>query len=123
MNRTHEPTENQVMNYLSIYMDDSRLSVRHLSILMAILSLGYMQGERQRIKVSRSKIMTLSHISILPTYHKYFKQLQELGYIKYSPSYHPGYRSEVELYEKRLSHKWDNLFCFNMRMKFMRLER
>lgn len=103
MNRIHEPTENQVMNYLSIYMADSRLSVWHLAILMAILSLGYRQGEEKIIKVSRSKLMQLSHINTLPTYHKYFKQLQELGYIKYRPSYHPGYKSEVEIYENRLS--------------------
>ncbi|MBF4519282.1 hypothetical protein IRZ71_23285 [Flavobacterium sp. ANB] len=103
MNRTHEPTEDQVMNYLSIYMDDSRLSVWHLAILMAILSLGYRQGEEKTIKVSRSKIMALSHINTIPTYHKYFKQLQIFGYIIYRPSYHPGYKSEIELNENRLS--------------------
>lgn len=95
--------EDQLMKYLAIYMDDPILNVWHLAILTAILSLGFRQGERQRIKVSRCKIMALSHISTLPTYHKYFKQLQDLGYIKYSPSYHPGYRSEVELYQERLS--------------------
>ncbi|WP_230392497.1 hypothetical protein [Flavobacterium sp. LC2016-01] len=47
--------------------------------------------------------MELSHVNTLPTYHKYFKQLQDLGYIKYSPSYHPGYKSEVKLCKKRLS--------------------
>jgi len=92
------------MKLFFLYMDDPRLNVWHMAILTAILGLGFRQGEWQRIKVSRSKIMSLSHINTLPTYHKYFKQLQELGYIKYSPSYHPGYRSEVELYEKRLSH-------------------
>lgn len=81
-------------------MDDPQLNVWHLAILTAILTLGY----RQRIKVSRRKLMLLSHINTLPTYHKYLKQLQYLGYIKYMPSYHPGYRSEVELYQKRLSH-------------------
>lgn len=103
MNQTNEPTEDQIMNYLSIYMADSKLNVWHLAILVAILNLGYRQGQWQRIKVSRSKIMALSHINTLPTYHKYFKQLQDFGYVKYNPSYHPGYRSEVELYEKRLS--------------------
>jgi hypothetical protein len=104
MNQANSKTEDQIINYLSIYMDDPKLNVWHLALLAAILSLGYRQGERQKIKVSRSKLMELSHINTLPTYHKYFKQLQEIGYIKYSPSYHPGYRSEVELYEKRLSH-------------------
>ncbi|MFC4390687.1 hypothetical protein [Flavobacterium quisquiliarum] len=93
----------QIMGYLSMYINDSDLNVWHLSILTAILGLGYKQGDRRRIKVSRSKIMQLSHVNTLPTYHKYFKQLQDLGYIKYTPSYHPGYKSEVKLCKKRLS--------------------
>lgn len=104
MNKVNKVREDHIMKQLVLYMDDPRLNVWHMAILTAILSLGFKQGERQRIKVSRSKIMSLSHINTLPTYHKYFKQLQELGYIKYSPSYHPGYKSEVELYNKRLSH-------------------
>lgn len=104
MNETNGKGEEQIIGHLSIYMDDPKLNVWHLAILTAILNLGYMQGERQRIKVSRRKLMLLSHINTLPTYHKYFKQLQDLGYIKYMPSYHPGYRSEVELYQERLSH-------------------
>jgi hypothetical protein len=103
MNQANSTTEEQIIDYLSLYMEDPKLNVWHLALLTAILSLGYRQGERQRIKVSRSKLMKLSHINTLPTYHKYFKQLQELGYIRYNPSYHPGYKSEVTLYEKRLS--------------------
>lgn len=86
-----------------MYSNDPKLNVWHLAILTAILELGYRQGQRRRIKVSRSKIMELSHVNTLPTYHKYFKQLQDLGYIKYTPSYHPVYKSEVKLCKKRLS--------------------
>lgn len=105
MNKTNSKGEEQIIDHLSSYMDDSQLNVWHLALLAAILSLGYRQGERQKIKVSRSKLMQLSHINTLPTYHKYFKQLQHFGYIKYSPSYHPSYKSEVEIFENRLSQK------------------
>ncbi|PIF71245.1 hypothetical protein CLU99_2010 [Flavobacterium sp. 2] len=91
------------MNYFSLYLNDQDLNVWHLAILTAVLNLGYKQGQRRRINVSRSKIMALSHINTLPTYHKYFKQLQDLGYLTYRPSYHPGYKSEIELNHKRLS--------------------
>jgi len=50
---------------------------------MAILYLGYRQSQNTVSKVSRSKIMSLSYVNTLPTYHKYFKELQVLGYIKY----------------------------------------
>lgn len=76
---------------------DKRLTCWHISLLYAILALAITQGKRKAIKVSRSKIMALSHINTLPTYHKYFKDLQVLGYISYRPSYHPGFRSEVDL--------------------------
>jgi hypothetical protein len=103
MINTKRLKESYIMSYLSMYSTDPKLNVWHLSILTAILGLGYRQGQRRRIKVSRSKIMELSHVNTLPTYHKYFKQLQDLGYIKYTPSYHPGYKSEVKLCKKRLS--------------------
>lgn len=41
--------------------------------------------------------MSLAHIRTFPTYHKYFKELQRMGYIKYTPSHHPGHHSEVQL--------------------------
>ena len=87
----------ELLDYLAIIEEDSRLNVWHFALLSAILYLGYRQGQKKTIQVSRSKIMALSHIHTLPTYHKYFKQLQEMGYIIYRPSYHPGYRSEVEI--------------------------
>lgn len=76
---------------------DPKLNVWHMAILIAIVQLGMLQDEDKVIKVSRSRIMEISHITTLPTYHKYFKDLQKLGYISYRPSYHPGYKSEVEL--------------------------
>lgn len=93
-------TLDEILEHQANYEKDIRLNVWHFALLMAILYLGYRQGQNKAIKVSRSKIMALSHIHTLPTYHKYFKQLQVLGYIKYTPSYHPGYRSEVEILKK-----------------------
>lgn len=87
----------ELLDYLAIIEKDSRLNVWHFALLSAILYLGYRQGQKRTIQVSRSKIMALAHIHTLPTYHKYFKQLQEMEYIRYRPSYHPGYRSEVEI--------------------------
>lgn len=86
-----------IMEYVATFEKDTKLNVWHVSLLNSILYLGFRQDEYKNIRVSRSQIMSLSHINTLPTYHKYFKQLQEMGYIKYKPSYHPGYRSEVEL--------------------------
>jgi len=90
----------EVFAYLAAFEKDGRLNVWHLALLTAIVLLGYRQGETECIRVSRSKIMALSHISTVPTYHKYFKELQDFGYFIYTPSYHPSYRSEVRLLKK-----------------------
>lgn len=90
-------TAEGLADYLSVFLKDSRLNVWHLAILVAILHMANVQAEGKRIHVSRSKIMKFSHINTIPTYHKYFKELQIMGYIRYAPSYHPGIRSLVEL--------------------------
>jgi len=83
--------------YLDSICSDRRLNVWHISLLLAIVRLAYRQNESSTIRVSRSKLMSMSHINTTPTYHKYFKQLKEYGYVKYTPSYHPGYKSTIEL--------------------------
>lgn len=85
------------IQYLDMVCNDNRLKVWHICLLLAIARLAYRQHENRIIRVSRSTLMKMSHIETAPTYHKYFKQLQEFGYIKYIPSYHPGYRSTIEL--------------------------
>ena len=86
-----------VIHYFRMMEGDTRLNVWHSAILVAIISMGLTQGRSKAIKVSRSKIMAKSHVRTLPTYHKYFKELQDLGYIGYRPSYHPGVRSEIDM--------------------------
>lgn len=103
MKGSNKLTDDGVMNSLLVFMEDPKLNVWHVALLLAILSLGYKQRQKQNIKVSRSKLMALSHINTIPTYHKYFKELQNLGYIEYVPSYHPGVRSEVYLKDKKVA--------------------
>ena len=82
---------------------DQRLNVWHISLLVALNIIAVNQGRSRQVKASRSMIMALSHIDTLPTYHKYFRELQELGYIDYRPSYHPGIRSEIDLIRQPIS--------------------
>jgi hypothetical protein len=95
-----EKNREQIMHLFSLYLSDKNLNVWHLAILIALLNIGYSQGRIKSIQVSRSRIMNLSHIHTIPTYHKYFKQLQDLGCISYQPSYHPACRSEINLHFK-----------------------
>ncbi|REC62349.1 hypothetical protein DRF65_11600 [Chryseobacterium pennae] len=87
-----------MLEYLASISKDQRLNVYHVSLLLGIFKLAYLQNqsETDSINVSRSKLMFHSHILTTPTYHKYFKQLQTFGYIKYTPSYHPAYKSTID---------------------------
>mgnify|MGYP003500781743 FL=1 len=96
----------QWRNILEHIGKDERINVWHLALFLALLRLAYDQKEKKTIKASRSKLMQLSHIRTLPTYHKYFKELQDFGYIEYSPSYHPGFRSTVT-FKKSKTHDID----------------
>lgn len=89
-------TSKKWLDYFSSIVEDQRLNVWHLALLLALVQLAYDQGQDRIIRASRSKLMQLSHINTLPTYHKYFKELQQFGYIRYTPSYHPGFRSTIE---------------------------
>lgn len=85
------------MAFLEQIGKDSRINVWHWALIAAIMRLAHMQKENKVIRVSRSKLMELSHIRTIPTYHKYFKELQDFGYITYAPSYHPDFRSTVTI--------------------------
>ncbi|MCR5863406.1 hypothetical protein LRS05_15345 [Flavobacterium sp. J372] len=88
--------EQQLNSALDAILKDERLNVWHISLLAALFILAFRQDRIKHVKVSRSQLMALSHISTVPTYHKYFKELQEMGYVVYRASYHPGVRSEVD---------------------------
>lgn len=90
---------NSMLQYLTVISQDQRINVYHVTLLLAIFKIAYLQGQNETdsINVSRSKLMYHSHILTTPTYHKYFKQLQIYGYIKYTPSYNPAYKSTVDL--------------------------
>jgi hypothetical protein len=84
------------LEYLAHVTNDPRMTVWHMALLLAIIQLAYAQGVDKTVRVSRSKLMKKSLIRTIPTFHKYFKNLQDFGYIKYTPSYHPGFKSIVE---------------------------
>lgn len=78
-------------------MGDQRITVWHIGTMLGIIQLAVEDSVDAAIYISRSKVMTLGHINNIVTYHKCMKELIEFGYISYTPSYHPGVRSKVNL--------------------------
>ena len=82
--------------YLNLSHDE-RISVWHVSIYTSLLYLWAENNFINPISITRTKLMKLSHISSIVTYHKYINQLQEFGYIKYVPSYNSFLGSSVSI--------------------------
>ncbi len=85
-------------NSFKRFTDDTRTSPFHLSLYMALFHKWNNAKFRNPISVARDDLMYLSKIGSTNTYTKCLKELDEWGYIKYSPShsYHVG--SKIYMY-------------------------
>jgi len=74
---------------------DERLLATHVSLFTAL----FVQWQRNRFvnpfRVTRKELMAFSKIASIATYHKCIRELDEFGYIRYQPSYHPTLGSLV----------------------------
>ena len=87
---------------------DKRLSVSQFSIYMALILLWHRNEFENPFPVSRKSIMELAHVHSIVTYHKCIGQLEEYGYIQYSPSYSYYKRSTIYLENyQRSGAYWD----------------
>jgi len=78
-------------------MSDPKTECLAFGYLTAISGLGYRQGEGGRITVSRSKqILNCQLREHAGRNYKHFKQLQDLGYIKWPDRHIIRYKSEVK---------------------------
>ncbi|MFF5383719.1 hypothetical protein [Pedobacter suwonensis] len=68
---------------------DSRLLSTHISILTAIFICWQHNAFREPFSVTRRKLMALSKVASIATYHKCMRELIAFGYITYQPSFHP----------------------------------
>jgi predicted LPLAT superfamily acyltransferase len=81
--------------FLFALTNDHRITVWHTAISLGIIQLAGSNKPQNPILISRKKLMALTHIGSIATYHKCLKELHEYGYIDYLPSYHPGIKSRV----------------------------
>lgn len=76
---------------------DPRIGATHISLYMAIFQCFNQNHFQHPISVTRKKLMELAKISGIATYHKCLKDLIDLRYINYFPSYNPAIPSEIYL--------------------------
>ena len=74
---------------------DGRLNATHIGLLSALFVHWQRGGFKSPFSITRKMLMAFSRIASIATYHKCIKELDEYGYIRYEPSYHPKLGSQV----------------------------
>ncbi|WPU92485.1 hypothetical protein SNE25_24460 [Mucilaginibacter sabulilitoris] len=74
---------------------DERLIATHISLFSALFIQWQRNGFVSPFAVTRRDLMAFSRIASIATYHKCIRELDEYGYIRYQPSYHPKLGSQV----------------------------
>jgi hypothetical protein len=74
---------------------DQRLMATHVSLFTALFIQWQRSGFHSHFAVTRKVLMAYSKIASIATYHKCIRQLDEFGYIRYQPSFHPSKGSLV----------------------------
>jgi hypothetical protein len=74
---------------------DQRLVATHVSLFTALFIQWQRSSFHSPFAVTRRELMAHSKIASVATYHKCIRQLDEFGYIRYQPSFHPAKGSLV----------------------------
>ena len=76
---------------------EKALQPSRISVYLAILQLWKEQKRCNPFRISRRKIMKLSGIKSIVTYHTCISELKDRGMVEYKPSYHPRMGSMIKL--------------------------
>lgn len=82
--------------FLMSVAGNPKILASHVSLFSAILSCK--NTEREVFNVSRSRLMRLSKLASTATYHKCLRDLIELGFLEYEPSYNPQTGSQLKIH-------------------------
>ncbi|HEX5552581.1 MAG TPA: hypothetical protein VFX43_04970 [Chitinophagaceae bacterium] len=73
--------------FLSAIEDDVRVTIRHIGIYAALLQYWKQWDYPYPIRAFSYEIMRVAKISSSASYHKYIRDLDDYGYIRYLPSF------------------------------------
>lgn len=87
----------ELSSFFSAIKEDPRIGTTHISLYMALFQFFNVNGFQNPVCITRAAVMKASKIGGLATYHKCVKDLSDLGYIRYEPSYNPAIGTQVYL--------------------------
>jgi hypothetical protein len=84
-------------NLVEKVIKEKGLQPSRISVYLAMLQLWKEQKCRNPFQITRHKIMKLSGVKSIVTYHTCISELKDRGMVEYKPSYHPKLGSEISL--------------------------
>lgn len=87
--------QQQLLQFINCIVSDRRLKRRHLAMLIALCDVWIANQYSESYHISRSRLMKASKIKAQGTYQKVIRELQDLGYVEYKPTYHPKEGSTI----------------------------
>ncbi len=94
-------TYERLSAFLSTAESDARLSCVHISLFFVLFRLWLKNNCNSPISITRRSVMKFAKIKSTATYHKCISELQDFGYLIYSPTYHPANGSLVHIRDDR----------------------
>jgi hypothetical protein len=83
--------------FYTAFGKEPRLKTGHLCLYQVLYYLIDLGTPSKEMTITRNQLMRLTKISSVATYHKYINDLVHVGFIQYSPSYHPGQKTKITL--------------------------
>ena len=87
----------ELTRFFSAIREDNRIGTTHISLYMALFQFYNLNHFLNPVNITRAAVMEVAKISGLATYHKCIKDLVELAYIRYEPSYNPAIGTQIHL--------------------------
>lgn len=83
--------------YVERIVKERDIQPTRVSVFLAMIQLWKEQKRCNPFQISRRKIMKLSGVKSIVTYHKCISELTDRGLVEYRPSYHPRMGSKISL--------------------------
>jgi hypothetical protein len=87
-----------IENTMNKFTEDERITPWHISLYFALFQIWNNTRFKEDINIRREELMSLSKIGSANTYTRSLKELNEWGYIQYTPSKSRFKSSKVHMY-------------------------
>lgn len=88
----------QLNSVFELFYRDERIKQGHITLYLAFFQKWNREYFKKTLTINRELIMERAKIKSKTTYHNYLKNLDEWGYLKYYPSYHPARGSKIKMF-------------------------